>query len=420
MKFLIVSDAYPPEIRSAAHLMQELAEELRDRKHGVTVATCYPKYNLAEEMPKTFPPLAIENGIRVLRIKSLPHHKVSFIVRGLSQLILPGLFNAGIRRRLKGESFDAVIVYSPPLPLWRVGSRIKADHGARFILNVQDLFPQNAVDLNALRNPLLIRYFRRMERRAYRAADVVTVHSEGNRDFLLGRKAMSPDKLAVLHNWVDMDAGPAENGSGRFRKAWGLKDKFVFFFGGVIGPAQGLDLIIEAARELRHERNIAILLVGDGTERRKLERLASGYGLDNVVFKPFISKADYRELLAEVDVGLVCLRPENRTPVVPGKILGYMAEGLPVAALLNRESDGHAVIRDSGCGFSDLSGDARKAARLMQTMYELRSGMKALGELGRRFAAVHYAKQACVDSLEALCFPDEPRRLNDKMPSSLL
>ena len=73
MKILLVSDSYPPEIRSASHLMQELAEELRDRGHVVTVATCHPQYNLAADTSnKECDECSLEEGIRVIRIRTLP------------------------------------------------------------------------------------------------------------------------------------------------------------------------------------------------------------------------------------------------------------------------------------------------------------------------------------------------------------
>ena len=66
MKILLVTDSYPPEIRSASHLMLELAEELQQRGHQVTVITTWPEYNLdAGEEKKTFKELEIEDGITV-------------------------------------------------------------------------------------------------------------------------------------------------------------------------------------------------------------------------------------------------------------------------------------------------------------------------------------------------------------------
>ena len=81
---LIITDSYPPEIRSAAQLMKDLADGLRDKGHNVFVATAYPKHNLADSGNAVWPEIVNENGVKVLRIKTLPHHKVNFIVRGVA------------------------------------------------------------------------------------------------------------------------------------------------------------------------------------------------------------------------------------------------------------------------------------------------------------------------------------------------
>lgn len=400
MNVLLVTSSYPPEIRSSSHLMQELAEELRDRSHRVTVATCYPQHNLPE---KTMQPLqtdAMEEGIRVIRIRTLPAHKGHFIVRGLSQITLPYLFWLELKGRLRG-GVDAAVVYSPPLPLWKVGHLAKKAWGAKFILNTQDLFPQNAVDLGILRNPLLVRFFERMEQEAYHHADTVTVHSPSNREFLLRRGHVAASKLTVLHNWVDVQAYHDAAG-GAYREALGLGTSFVLFFGGVLGPSQGLDLLLEAAKGVRHEKQIVFLLAGDGIEKERLMMRARQEDLRNILFHPFVSKEEYGKLLSEVDIGLVCLSSKNKTPVVPGKILGYMSAGVPVAAFLNRESDGHQIIRDAACGCSEVSDDPQKAAQLILEMYRKRDRLKELGRSGHQYVLEHFSKKECVGQLEGL------------------
>ena len=142
-------------------------------------------------------------------------------MRGLSELSLPYIFWSKMKPYLK-EEIDAAVVYSPPLPLWKVGQFLKKAYGAKFVLNLQDIFPQNAVDLGALRNPLLIRFFERMEKKAYDTADVVTVHSQGNGAFMTERKKVDASKLVILHNWVDVGAYEGKQGLGYYRKKLNL------------------------------------------------------------------------------------------------------------------------------------------------------------------------------------------------------
>lgn len=402
MNILLVTDSYPPEIRSASHLMQELAEGLRDRGHKIAVITSYPQYNLSEKTEnKRFDEFTVEDGINILRIKTLPHHMVNFVVRGISQLTMPYIFLSKIKQYFKSK-FDIVIVYSPPLPLAAIGKAIKKSHGAKFILNIQDIFPQNAIDLGILKKKFMIDFFKKMERNAYEGADRVTVHSDGNREFLLNTKQLPEDKIHILHNWIDMYSYKDVSNANLFKKKFKLENKFIFLFAGVIGPSQGLDLIIEIAGRLREVHDICFLLVGDGSEKEKLIGMTKDYGLKNVVFKPFVSKTDYPGLVKEVDVGMVCLSSRNRTPVVPGKMMGYMAASIPVVAFLNRESDGHKIIEDAGCGYSAISDNPDKAVEIISRIYNEKEKLQQYGDNGNKYAKDHFSKTICIDNLENL------------------
>ena len=402
MNVMLVTSSYPPEVRSSSHLMQELAESLRERGHKITVATTYPYYNLSADNEKTsFSRITVENDIKVLRIKTPHPHSPNHLIRGFSQIILPHIFFLNIKMFIK-HKIDVVIVYSPPLTLAEVGSKLQSLYGAKFILNVQDIFPQNAIDLGVIKNQILIRLFEWIEKSAYKHADALTVHSENNMHFLINRKGVPKEKLFVVHNWIDVK--PYENSSrtGRFRESFGIKDKFNFLFAGVMGPSQGLELIVRIANRLRNLPDLCFLFVGNGTEKRKLMKMVLNYRLENVFFKAFVSKEEYPFLVKDADVGLVCLSSKNKTPVVPGKILGYMAASVPVLALLNKESDGHFIVRDSRCGYSVVSDNEDKAVELVLKIYEEKSKINDYGRNGFNYVLNHFTKDLCIDQLEKL------------------
>ncbi len=91
MRVLIFSDSYPPEIRSASLLMQELAEGLVRHGHEVSVCTLQPRYNLAEPLPLKTRRFSdtLENGVQVVRVTSPPIHNTPLLLRGLGELTLP-------------------------------------------------------------------------------------------------------------------------------------------------------------------------------------------------------------------------------------------------------------------------------------------------------------------------------------------
>jgi glycosyltransferase involved in cell wall biosynthesis len=377
--------------------MLELAQELHHRGHKVTVITTWPEYNLDQSTAqREFSEIETEQDITVLRIKTLPHHNVNYLVRGLSQLLMPLQFLRKLRQYKINP--DAAVIYSPPLPLALVGTWLRRS-GVRTLLNIQDLFPQNAIDLNILRSPMQIRFFQALERYAYRTSDIVTVHSEGNRKMLIAQHPELAPKVKLLHNWVDIDHHSSSKAVVDFKKKWGITQKYIAVFAGVMGPSQYLDLILDIATQMQDELDLLFLMVGDGKEKPRLQKLAADRGLNNVRFEGFISREVYPDLLSACSIGLVCLSPQNKTPVVPGKILGHMASGLPVAAFLHTASDAHDLIAAAECGVSENSGDIEACVRAMRNLLAQSSAFSNIGLAGKKYATTHFSKEVCVSEL---------------------
>ena len=402
MKILIIVDVYPPEISSAGHLMHELAEGLCKKRHLVTVVTSYPRHYLdSSAKNKSFKTFSVEKGVEVIRVKTLPLHKVNYLIRGISQLILPFLFFRKIKKFIR-KNLDAVIIYSPPLTLGLIGGRIKKYYGAKFILNIQDIFPQNAIDLGVLKNKFLIKFFEAIEKKVYQGADIITFNSEGGRRFLIEKKRLPPEKVITLYNWID--PAPYQNLTKdiSFRKEYKLEGKFIFLFAGIMGPAQGLDFLVKVAREVSDIKDIVFLLVGDGMEKEKIQEMIKKYSLTNVVVGPLVPKEDYPYLLKDVDVGVVCLSPRNKTPFIPGKFLGYLAAGLPIIAFLNKESDGFSLIKQANCGYAAIADNPKRAAEIVRRVYDEKEKLGELGRNGRRYALSNLTVNACVARLEKI------------------
>ena len=404
MNILLITIYYPPIISSLSTMMQELAEELTLRGHQVTVATAKPQDDLNlsfEARQKTFDAFSIEKDIRVIRVRTLPLKNKIYFLRGLVQLMLPYFFLKQIMK-FGDEKIDAVIVSTPPLSLATLGSKIKKKYRSKYILCVQDIFPQNAIDLGVIKNKLIIKFFEHVAKSAYRFSDIMTSHTQTSRNFLIEKKNVSSEKIFYIPNWIDV--APyinVDNKAGSYRKKYSLEDKFIFLFAGVIGPYQGLDVLIKAVAEAKDiPDDICILIVGEGADKDRLMRMKGEYSLSNIVFKPFVSLEEYPKLVKDVDVGVVCLSSLNKTPVVPGKVLGYMASSVPVVALLNKESDGHMIIEEAECGYS-IASDAstEEISNLILQIYNEKDKLKQYGENGHRYVLRHFTKSSCIDNL---------------------
>ncbi len=401
MRILLLTSYYPPEIRSASQLMFELAQGLAARGHQVTVLTPASGYNLADgsKRPKArLVSFSEEDGVRVVRVLTAPFQMVGPITRGIGHLSLP--FSLLVGGLLTGPA-DVIAVYSPPLTTAVGALMLSLVKGAPYVLNVQDLFPQNAIDLGVLKGRALIGIFRFLESWVCKHAAAVTVHSEGNCKHIT-LLVQDPARVVVVHNWVDLDAYRTFPDQNVFRVRYGLEGSFLVLFAGVMGYAQDLETVIEAAYELRDHKGIAFLLVGDGVGKPALLRKVETLGLTNVKFLPWVSPEEYPQLVAGIDVGLVTLKKGMKTPVVPSKLLGYMAAGKPVVASLNRESDAIPILETARCGVTVPPGDPKAMAGAIGQLYRSSSRRQDMGKRGRAYAALHFPKTKAIHDYESV------------------
>jgi colanic acid biosynthesis glycosyl transferase WcaI len=330
-------------------------------------------------------------AVHVVRIPVLPFVKVLPAMRAITHFTLAGLmFAAGARQ----ERHDLIIAYSPPLTLALASEGLGRLWRSPFILNVQDLYPQTLIDLGIVRNPIVVAVLRWMERRAYSSAAAITVHSGGNRELLI-RGGVPEGKITVVPNWVDT-SHVGRGGLNPYRAEWGLGDSFVVLFAGVMGYAQDMTIIIEAATRLQDEPGIVFVLVGDGVRRREAEALARSRGLTNVRFFPFQPVERYPLLVEAADCCLVTLQATVATPVVPSKIAGIMAASRPIVAAVP-PGDAREIVEDSGGGICVPPGDSQALARAVLFLARDPASRRAMGEAGRRYVETHFSRRAATE-----------------------
>ena len=244
MKILLISAFFPPEVGSASHLFYELGQALRQRGHEITVLTGLPRYHVIGAKQRRFPFIyETYQGLKVLRVFNLDVPWAQPILRGLDQFtfaLFAGMAGATL------PAFDAAVVYSPPLPLALGAWGLCRWRRRPLVVNIQDLFPQSAIDLGVLRNPHLIRVFRRMEAFLYRRADLITAHSDGNRRYIVNAGA-DPQRVRVIPNWIDTGAIQPMDRHNALRAALGLGEKFIVSFAGIMGFSQDLETVLESA-----------------------------------------------------------------------------------------------------------------------------------------------------------------------------
>jgi colanic acid biosynthesis glycosyl transferase WcaI len=397
MRLILVTAYFPPEVGSASHLYYELGSELIRRGHEVTILTGYPSYNIdRSSLPAAYRSgrwmKERVNGMDVIRIRTIGMPRQIPILRGLGQVTLAfALCSSGLF--LTRGKYDIVLVYSPPLFLGWTALVLRRFKNAKAILNVQDLFPQSAIDLGVLRNPFLIRTFRRIERYFYRVTNLVVVHSPGNKDHVLSCGG-SDSRVSVIPNLVDTRSIAPGERNNAFRTRYGINaSDYVVSFAGVIGLSQDIDTVIDAAKLLKHQSDIVFYIVGDGMEKPRL--MSKAQGMVNVRFLPMLQKEEYVELLHASDICLATLRKEVKTPVVPSKIMSIMAAGRPLIAGLPLQGDAPKIVEAARCGICIEPENPEALAAAVQTIHTNPQLAKEYSANGRQFVERNYSLEVC-------------------------
>ena len=399
MKILILTNYFPPEIGGAAHLFYELAASLVQRGHQVTIVTGFPRYNVHTVVRQNngifFSQENLE-GINLFRVRTIPLPHKSKVCRGLDHFGVAAIFALG---GLFIGPYDVLLVYSPPLPLGLAAFFLSKIRGVPFVVNIQDLFPKEAVDLGLLTNRTLIRSFEALERFIYRQADHITVHSPGNLDYVVNRGATSK-KVTVAFNWVDTDRIFPGDYHNEFARKHNLDGRFVISYAGTMGWCQDMGIIVSTAELLKDYQEILFLLVGDGVEKQKAQNYGNKLKLSNIKWLPMQSWEVYPQILAASKVSMINLNANLLTPVVPSKLLNIMAAGRPVVASLPLNGDAPRIIRDAQAGLCVPPNDPEGLAAAIMRFYRDRCFCEECGQNGRAYAEAHFSRSVGIDHYE--------------------
>jgi len=403
VNILLINNYFPPEIGAASHLYFYLAEEFVKRGHKVTVLTGIPRYNVEFSVYKSYLEgkkayiESVADNFTVVRVK-LPYvDREQIIRRGIEHFeIAYKLFQWG-KAFLK--DIDISLVYSPPLTLFWTAEKVRKITGAPYILNVQDLFPQAAIDLGIMKNKIVISFFKYLEKKAYKSADLIMVHSESNKK-IVDEITKDTSKTIVVENWVDDKAILPGDKKNEFSQKYNLTNKFVVSFAGTLGFSQDVEVIIKAAQILRNIEEIVFVIVGDGPRKMEAEQLVKKYDLKNVLLLPPVPKEEYPSVLHSSSISLATLTEDVKTPVVPSKILSIMSAGIPVIATMNLDGDAPRLIERAKCGFVLPAGDYKGLAEKIMELYKNPEICDKMGKNGRRYIEEHLSVRKTAERLE--------------------
>jgi glycosyltransferase involved in cell wall biosynthesis len=391
LRVAFLTHYFPPEVGAPQTRLFELAKRLKDFGFDVTVVTGFPNYptgvipanyrgrrTMEEEL----------DGVRVLRTSVYATPNRGFVTRILNHLSFALSSLTAIR---KSGPTDVIFVESPPLLIGLAALIYTRAKRAPFIFNVSDIWPQSAVELGALRNRLAIRLAEMLELHLYRRAVRVTVVTPGIVERLATR-GVPREKLYLLTNGVDTDVYRPQEPDTDLAKRLGLDGrKKIFLYAGTHGLAQGLEVILEAAKNTTNPE-IFYVLAGEGAEKEALMARAKAQGVVNVRFLPNQPKSEMPALLNLAYATIIPLkRLDLFKSALPSKMFESMAVARPiVGALWGEAAD---LIQTANCGVVVPPEDSDGLRAAVERLAADPALARALGANGRQYAIEHFDRK---------------------------
>lgn len=407
MNLLVLCPHFAPDVAPTGEVMTQITHQLAARGHRVHVVTSLPWYEHHAIEPgwggHAVRHTDTEWG-RVTRVHPFPTDKDDIRARALAFTGFSAL--SGLTALASRSHPDAVLAMSPPLTLGAAGWAAARRNRVPFVFNIQDVFPDVAIELGAIVDPRVIALASWLERETYRRADAVTVLSEDLRanvaDKIAGHRgpAGDPAKVRVIPNFIDTDWIRPGNRENPYRRQYGLTDKTVVMYAGNVGLSQSLDLVLAAAAHLAHDPHVVFVINGGGTARPALERTAAG--LDNVRFVDMQPKGRLPEVAAAADIHLVPLRGGLARSSVPSKLYTVLASGRPVVASVDPGTEVARTVRSAGAGIAVAPDDPEAFTKAIERLIVAPDEAEAMGEAGRRFVERWVSPVAVAEAYEHL------------------
>lgn len=337
-KILIITDDFIHNSeKSGAILIKDLADAINatDNFSSIVIA---PNVNSSKIEKLEL------NGVETILFPSGKIKNTNFTFRAYNEYLLSFKIKK-CYKHIKSEDVFGIIYYSPSIFFGNAVKFLKKKFNCYSYLILRDLFPQWTIDLGIIKkNSFAHLFFKYFEKINYLHADKIGVMSESNLEIFSTRSDFK--KFEVLPSWQKPIKIKTNRELLKEYDLAELSDKFVFFYGGNIGLAQGIETLLKLSKSLLHKKNIHFVFIGQGDA----VSLLKDKSLTNISYLDSIKPDLYYELASNFNVGLVSLHPNHTAHNYPGKIWGYMSLNKPIIGVVNKGNDVKELINDNNAG----------------------------------------------------------------------
>lgn len=316
----------------------------------------------------------LRNGVPFLFVRSL-----GYKANGVKRVLAYISFSYNVYRLRKKVKMPNVVVHTSRIPFDILVYRFVKKVGAKYIIDVTDLWPMEIEHFGFLHSKsIILRFFYRVEKMLYSKADHVVFSMEGYVEYLKEKRwtkdqggTINVDKTHYVNNGIDLKE--YEDDLIRYKiidKDLEDKKSFIVIYLGSIRQANHLDTLIDAAKQLLNYKEIKFLVYGDGPDRAMLEKRVADEKIENVIFKQKWIEIQYVPyVLSKASVNLLNYSA-NWAPYggSMNKMMMSFASGKPIVC---NAGMGYSPIRDRNLGIDKVFKSSKEYAEAILSIYRL-------------------------------------------------
>lgn len=361
-----------------------ISKELVERGHNVTMITSTNKLH-------PYPCETTIEGIKVIYVKNDYSNYMSPLRKVYSFL---NFLKLAIKEGRKQKNIDIVYATSTPLTIGYVALRLKAIKKFPYIFEVRDLWPEFPIQIGAIKNPILIWLLRKFEKRIYDKAEHIVALSPGMQEGVIST-GIKPEKTSMIPNMSKPDIFYPHEVDLEIVEKFGIDtSKFNVIHFGSMGVANGLEYIINAAKELKDlkDETINFIFMGDGATQPKLKKMVSDYNLNNVMFLGNHKMSTVVEVVNCCDASITTFK---NLPILktnsPNKLFDSLSAGKPI--IVNSAGWTKDMVEQQDCGFFAHPENPKDLANKLIKIKDNKSLLDKWGKNARKLAETVYDKK---------------------------
>jgi colanic acid biosynthesis glycosyl transferase WcaI len=398
-KILIHSIVFSPDSVSTAYLYNDIALGFKDAGYEVVVLTTTPHYNLIETALQKQPlkrklfGLFYESDFDRIRVIHVPLKKYKrTIIRILSFIYWHSL---SLIIGLSIKKVDFILSPSPPLSIGLISILIAKKNRAKFIYNVQEIYPDLLINNGALKSNIIIKSLKWLEKYVYNHSSAVITIDQKFFDQIIDR-FKEKDKLKIVPNFVDTELYKPISKEVELPKPF-KKDphKVRLLYAGNIGFYQDWGPILFAAKKLR-DINIEFWIIGEGVKKEFLIKEVEKHNLTNIKVLPYQDRELMPLINSFADIHFISISKEMEQEGFPSKVYTIMACSKPMIVISGENTPLYNFLKPLDCSILISNNRNEEFVHSITELVNNESKKQKLAQNGYDIIQQYYTKEKVV------------------------